>query len=308
MGDMSGISGTDHFYVATSATGVENNAGGAVPWALPVANSPTAAVSGQWLTLRTAIGLLDVLDEFIYLAEPLGEVTPSGTGTVHVRSAQLVSQANWNTEIATRFALSCAEHTLGVAGELALPDGTKLAEVITDARTLLDELEPGSAQRLGYLARLSALRRLHKERAELGDVTLEVLSEDESHDLAALDDPAYTTVIPITDAVLAATEALRHHLLPSFDTTHENAKAERAQHDVVDGNVELKTPTTIVTPFGSALVGGGPHMSWYDPSWVGAREAARHSRMAALDRGGVDAENAERSWQAGTLSEFLETH
>lgn len=307
MGGMTDGVTPEQFYVATDAAGVENAAGGVIQWALPSAKSSTSAVSGQSLTLRTALGLLDVLDEVIYRVEPVGEVAPLADGVVHVTSARLIAPSKWNTEVATRFALSCAEHILGAAADLTLPDGTALGAIITDAQSLLDELESGSSEHLGYLARLSALRRLHRERTELGEISLALLSEDEANDLAALDDSAYTTVIPVTDAVLAAIEALRHHLLPNFDIAHENSAEERAQHEVVDGSNELRIPTTIVTPFGSAMVGGGPHVPRYEPSWTGAREAARHARMAALDRGGEAGEALERSWQAGTLSELLES-
>ena len=298
---------TDHLYVATDSSGIEHGGSGDVVWSLPATKVSTYAASGEMLTLRTAFGLLEVFDEAIFRADPLTEVLASVDGTVHLAAARLISQANWSSEIATRFALSCAEHILGEAADLTLPDGTSLGEVITRARTLLDELEPDAAEHLGYLARLSALRRLRRERSELGDISLAVLTEDELNDFAALDDPAYATVIPITDAVLASIEALRHHLLPGFDIALENRRGERDEHEIVDGPTELKIPSTVVTPFGSALVGGGPRVTAYEPSWTGAREAARHARMAVLDRSGEEAERLERTWQAAALSALLES-
>jgi hypothetical protein len=296
---------TEQLYVATDASGVENALASPVQWALPAEGAVTTAPSGHLLVLRTALGLLEMLDEVIYRVDPMTEVVPSAEGSVHVASARLISKANWDTEVATRFALACAEHILGAAADLTLPDGTALGAIIADARVMLDGLAPDAPEHLGYLARLSALRRLHRERAELGEISLAVLGEDEAKDLTALDDPAYMTVIPITDAVLAATEALRHHLLPKFDADDEARVEERAQHEVVDGPKELRIPSTIVTPFGSAMVGGS-RMPAYDPAWVGARAAARHARMAALDKSGKAAEDLERNWQASTLSTLLE--
>ena len=296
---------SEQYYVATDAFGVENSLSGPIQWALPSEGSITSAPSGRLLTVRTALGLLEGLDAAIFRADPLDAAAPVGDGTLHVRSARLVSKANWDTEVATYFALSCAEHILGAAAELTLPDGTALGAVITDARATLDALAPGAPEHLGYLARLSALRRLRRERAELGDISYAVLGEDDAKDLAALDDPAYATVIPIIDAVLAATEVLRHHLLLRFDASDEERVEERAQHEIVDGPTALRTPTTVVTPFGSAMV-GATRVPSHDPAWVGAREAARHARMAAADRGGKAAEDVERAWQASTLSSLLE--
>jgi len=300
---------TDPLYVTTDADGVEHTADGDIVWQLPSTGATTTARADHPLVLRDSGALLEVLDEAIFRAEPVGEVTQSGDGTVHATSARLVVKTGWETESATRLALFCADHVLGNARDVPLPDGTPLGKVVSDAQRVLDELEsrPGEdLGYLGYLARLSALRRLHREHGELSDLALAAMVEDEKKDVEALDDPAYATVVPVIDAVLAAIEALRHHALPRSEMGREDRAEQREQHRSLEGRSELGIPTVMVTPFGSAMSGGGPKLLAHEPAWTSAREAARHARMAARDRGGQTGEMDERSWQASALASLLE--
>ncbi len=158
------MSTSGRFYVATDSNGVEHSvAQGHVTWRLPAGDVAQATEVGRPLVLRRPDALLEVLDERIYEAEPLGDATISHDGGVSVRSARLLAQTPWDTEMATRFALDCADHLLGETGDTSLPDGTSLAKVVADARRVLDGIETTNMEHLGYLARLRALRRLRHE-------------------------------------------------------------------------------------------------------------------------------------------------
>jgi hypothetical protein len=300
---------TDPLYVATDADGVEHTTDGDIAWQLPSTGATTTARADHPLVLRDPAALLGVLEEAIHRAEPVGETAPSGDGTVHATAARLVSETGWGTGSATRFALSCADHVLGDARGVPLPDGTPLGKVVSDAQRVLDGIEPrpgGDLGYLGYVARLSALRRLHRERGELSDLASAAMVADEAKDVEALDDPAYATVVPIVDAVLAAIEALRHHVLPRSEMGLEDRAEEREQQRMLEGKLEIGVPTVTVTPTGPVMSGGGPKLLAHEPAWTSAREAARHARLAARDRGGPTGEEDERSWQASALASLLE--
>jgi hypothetical protein len=81
---------------------------------------------------------------------------------------------------------------------------------------------------------------------------------DVAKDVEALDDPAYATVVPVVDAVLAAIEALRHHVLPRSELGREDRAEEREQQRMLEGKLEIGIPTVVTTLFGSAMSGGGP--------------------------------------------------
>ncbi len=259
---------------------------------------------GHPLVLRQPRALLEVLDERIYLAVPPPGVEIGSDGTASVPAARLGAQTNWNAATATRFALDCADHLLGEVGEVSLPDGTSLLKVTDDARKMLDGTASGSMEHLGRLARLSALRRLHHKRTEITAVSFAELEEDERKDIDAFDDPAYATVITITDSVLAAIEALRHYVLPAFYINNEDARESRKQHGIEDRETPTPAPTMITTPLGPVML-HAPHLLAYDPAWSGAREAARHARFAMKDRDGTDGETRELTWQAATLASLL---
>jgi hypothetical protein len=181
---------SESLYVATDSKGVEHASTGAIPWSLPDAEGIHVTELGHPLVLRRLDALLDVLDQSVYRAEALFDVDLDLVGTVSVPAARLVARAHWNTEVATRFALDCADHLLSKAEDLVLPDGSSLAKVIVDARQVLDGINPGAGDRLGYLSKLRALRRLRHERSEISALALELMVEDEARDLDALEDPA----------------------------------------------------------------------------------------------------------------------
>jgi hypothetical protein len=291
-------------YVATDANGVEHSATGRVAWKLPVEGAGQATTLGHPLVLRQPRALLEVLDERIYLAEAPKDVEIGSDGTVSVPSAQLNAQTHWDAAAATRFALDCADHLLSEVGDVSLPDGTSLSKVTNDARKMLEGTATNSMEHLGRLARLSALRRLRHERGEITALSLEELGEDDRKDIDAFDDPAYATVVTITDSVLAAIEALRHFVLPALYIDQEDAKENREQYAIEDRPTSLPTPTMVSTPLGPVML----HLpDWlpYDPAWAGAREAARHARLAMRDHGGADGEASELNWQAATLASIL---
>jgi hypothetical protein len=180
-----------------------------------------------------------------------------------------------------------------------------LGRIVTDAQHMLDDLGPHSAEHLGRMARLSELWRLHRERGELGELAFDLTLDDEAKDLDTFDDPAYETVAPVIDAVLAAIGALRHHALPRPEEALDDVREEHEESAALEARHVRKSPTVNVTPFGSAMTGGGPHVTSDEPSWAGAREAARHARLAVRDERGAVGETEEREWQAAELSSLL---
>lgn len=299
-----GDSVNERLYVPTDSKGVEHAAAGHIIWHLPIGDDVVVTRVGRALVLRQPEALLDVLDEQIYLAESLDDVKVSVDGTAVVQAARLVVQTRWDTETATRFALDCADYTLNETGDVSLPDGTFLSKVVSEARQVLDGIVSGNSDRLSYLARVHALRRLRHERTEVADLSLGLLTADEALDIDALDDPAYATVIPITDCVLVAIEALRHHVLPKPYMDIEDAREEREEHENLDSQRSVSGPKVVFTGFGT-LVSGSPFLP-YEPAWTAAREAARHVCLAAKDRQGEVGEANERARQATLLASILE--
>lgn len=85
---------TELFYVSMDAAGVEHAASGDITWALPRnASQLTTTENPHGLVLRTTSAPLDVLDEAIYRAEPVGGASPIVDGTMAVVSARLTSRA-----------------------------------------------------------------------------------------------------------------------------------------------------------------------------------------------------------------------
>ncbi len=291
-------------YVATDANGVEHSASGQVAWKLPVEGVAQVTDLDHPLVLRQPRSLLEVLDERIYLAESPKSVEIGADGTVSVPTAQLKELTRWNAAAATKFALDCADHLLSGVGDVSLPDGTSLAKVITDARQMLDGTASGSMEHLGRLARISALRRLSHEKAEITAVSFDELDDDGRKDIEAFDDPAYATVITVTDSVLAAIEALRHYVLPTFYSDVEDAQENREQYGIEDRQTPIPAPTMITTPLGPVML-HAPHLLRYEPAWACAREAARHARAAMKDRNGANGVASELTWQAAALASIL---
>ncbi len=292
-------------YVATNAEGVETTATGEISWNLPEVTGdttspgqPTRPPSGE-LVLRRAAALLDALDQRIFFAEPL-ETTGETRDMVTAQSARLTAETAWGVEGAARFALDCASHVLDEAtAATALPDGSRLGQVVAEARVILDRTSPESEQRLGLLARLAAVRRLHRLGGELGDEALAQLSGDLGSDLDALDDPAWTTIAACSEAVLAALEALRHLAMPRYARSREEAVDEHQAG-------EPGAPSAVIpTPWGPIAL-GAEHRSPYEPAWTAAREAAARARESASDGAGPKAEAAERTFQAELLKQALQ--
>lgn len=293
---------TDQLYVATGADGVEHSASGEIAWGLPDSGEHRAgaAVNARTdaLVLRRAASLLEALDEEIYRAEVLGDKKELGD-RVETASARLVSRAAWNTELAARFAIDCAEHSLEGAGQAKLPDGEELAPILAGARLVLEQDERGADERLGFLARLAAVRRLRKMRDSLSGEVLVQTTTDLGDDLDAVDDPNWATLASTEEAVLAALEAVRHVALPRYVRSREEAVDEHP-----DGEPARSAPL-FMTPWGQVAL-GAEHQSPYVPAWAAARDAAMRAREAARDRGGDEAGATELAWQARRLEEILE--
>jgi hypothetical protein len=291
-------------YVATNAEGVEEAASGAVPWSLPrlggdrtLPGDVTAPPEGGELVLYRLAALLEALDERIFFAEPVGE-SDDRVDTVGAQSARLTSETVWGVETAARFALDCAAHVLGEAASTALPDGSTLGDVVGEARVILDRTNPAGEERLGWLARLAALRRLRRLGSELGDVTLARLSGDLGSDLDALDDPAWTTIAACSEAVLAALEALRHLAMPRYVRSREDPLDEHPTDAPSTGRAIIPTPW-------GPIVLGAEHRSPYEPAWAAARDAAMRARESAAGDQGPATEHAERAFQADRLERIL---
>jgi len=295
---------TGDLYVPTDANGFEHTPGGVVAWISPDGGMVRTATSEQPVLLREAGALLDVLDECIYRAEALGESATSSDGVVSARAGRLRGLTPWDTEAAAAFALDCVVHVLGDSADATLPDGTTFAEVVAEARGALGGLSDAAGAHLGLLVRLGALHRLKKDRWELGAVATGLVSDDVVRHLDALEDPRYEAIAPIVDAVLAAIEALRHHVLPRLLVGLEDSVEENEEHRVLDRQTVLHVPRLESTAWGPVEVGGSPSLP-FEPAWSSAREAARHARTCARSRGGAPAESDERAWQAARLSDIL---
>lgn len=295
---------TVKLYVATDSTGVGHAGGAAVRWHLPAAGDPaevTAAPDGSALVLCSATALLGELDERIFLAEATaGASDVDERGTLRATAARLLAETSWSVETAARFALDCAEHVLGEAAGAVLPGGATLGQVIADARAVLDRTSDEAEARLGMLARLWALHRLRRQGEKVGDLAFGTLAEDRTADLDALDDPAWATAATVRDAVLGAVEALRHVALPRHVDVDEATYSR-----VADAEDTPSLPSApIVTPWGTITVGAEHHRG-DEPAWVAARDTAARARDTARDRGGKDAELAERAFQADQLETLL---
>ncbi|MGB9112736.1 MAG: hypothetical protein WCF24_08425 [Acidimicrobiales bacterium] len=292
---------TDHLYVATSADGIEHTATGEIAWRLPddAKGAPGATTTEpELLVLRRPAALLDALDEVVYRAQALGDQNDLGD-RIETKSARLVAKTRWDTDVAARFAIDCAEHALEGAEHVALPDGEELAPILAGARLVLERDERGPDETLGFLARLAAVRRLRKVRDALSDAVLASTTADLGDDLDAVDDPKWATLAAGQEAVLAALEAVRHVALPRYVRSREEAVDEHPDDQPPTSNPQLMTPW-------GPIVFGAEHQSPYVAAWVAARDAAMRAREAAQDRGGDEAEAAELAWQASRLEEVLE--
>jgi hypothetical protein len=293
----------DHLYVATGADGIEHAASGEIAWRLPddATGAPGAETRSDSarLVLRRPAALLDVIDEHVYRAEAVGESKELGD-RVETTGARLTSKARWATDTAANFAIECAAHALQGGQDVTLPDGEALASILDDALAVLERDERGADERLGFLARLAAVRRLRRLHDSLSDVVFAKTTADLGDDLDAVDDPKWATLAASEEAVLAALEAVRHVALPRYVRSREEAVDEHSDDAPPASNPFLMTPW-------GPIAFGAEHVSPYVPAWVAARDAAMRAREAAHDRGGDEAQAAELRWQAGRLGEVLES-
>jgi hypothetical protein len=106
--------------------------------------------------------------------------------------------------------------------------------------------------------------------------------------------------------VLAAIEALRHHVLPHLYRRVDDRLEEVEEDHAMEGRDAAVTRQAhlVMTPFGGSWT--GRYVLPYEPAWTSARAAARHARQAMRDRSGEAAERAERTSQAERLEALLE--
>lgn len=285
-------------YVATDPEGRERRAGGKTVWPLPYqlvnTMTPGDTVHAE-VVLCEPLGLLGRLDERIWHAAPVQDFDAAMAavyahstervdepGRLYVVGARLVSPTGWDGFMAADFALDCAEHVLGAAADVALPDGTKLSEALAHVRGWLQAAESADGPG-GKLHDLAISRRLRREGRAIGEAAAQLAEDDVRAQVEALDDPVWTTLEAARDAVLAAVEAVQHALLPRL-REREAHRYEEAEH---------QHPET-----------GGARLSFV-PSWVAADDAAELARRAAADAGGHDAADTEQHWQAERLGERL---
>jgi hypothetical protein len=287
------------YFVATDETGVERMSGDSIRWTVPSDDGAAIALTrpdGLRIVLREPVALLDTLDDVIWIAEPDDGVTATDVdGEFSTHSARLVRRTAWDQTAAARFAIDCAEHAIGRAAEVELPNGQKIADVLAAARAFLDSAtDPGT--HLGPLARLATIRRLKRENRLVTDLAYGLSMEDINNELDTTLDAAWTSAASVADSLFAALEALRHLAFPRYVGARENLAVEQGNHHEDDA----VPPSILTTPWGAISI-GGDHESPYLPAAVAAREAALRAREAVRDRDGADGERAERAWQAERL-------
>jgi hypothetical protein len=279
-------------YVATDEEGRQAHLDPPVIWPLPARDGdvvvPGGALTGD-LVLSEPGDLLGKLDSHVHVAEPTGAEAPAagaGGGAHHVGSARLVSTTPWDGYMAAGFALDCAEHVLGEAGEVALPDGTPLRAALVRVRQWLASAE-GDDGPTGRIRELALAWRMRRQGKAIGDAAFATYAADLAAEVDAMEDPVWTAVAAARDAALAAVEAVQHARMPVVSTI------ESGSYEAVERHVDQ---------------GGGIHRhapaSWV-PFWVAADDAAERARQAAGASGGEEAAAAERAWQAGRLGELL---
>jgi hypothetical protein len=284
-------------FVATDSDGVQHHEGFRRQWPLPVPGAdgwePGAVVEpdehGKPVVLD-ADALLDQLGERIFVAEL---VRDDGT-------ARLVGGTSWSEPAAAMFALDCVEHVLEIvpgSAQAELPVGGTLGEIIASAREYLSTGAGTDTQRLGFVSRMAAARRLRHESTAIGDAAFAAAAHAEGEGVDIMSDPAWETLAAARDAVLAAVEAVRHVALP-FLADRETRKYEAHEERRAAADVD-----EVDTPWGRFAVGGGGPR--YAPAWVSARDAAERSREAAADLEGSETGATERSWQVKRLLERL---
>ncbi len=321
-------------YVSTSRDGRSRGTTGEVRVDVPQPGQPPSgapfSVEGPHLALRTLQGLLGDLGERIFvaeaagpepaepaegpeLAEGAGPVEPAGgagAGSAvqvadgqegpdvwSVRAARLVGETGWDDAAAARFALECAEHAVGDGPEVVLPHGYTLGGVLADVRGAVERAE-APAPAVGWLGRMAALRRLRRDGAALADLATLAAKEDEGAGIDLLDDPAWTRLAAVEEAVLAAAEAVRFLSHPGRVAAQEEVEARRL------AGVEPAEPDVEETPWGWVSIGSS-RVPAYRSAARSAEHAAERARQAARDAGGPAAEAAEVEFQLAVLARLL---
>jgi hypothetical protein len=291
------------YFVPTDGEGRQQIGDDVTTWALPRrlddgSFDPGHAVepaAGAPIVLRDLDGLLEDLGERIFVAEAVG---PEGSGTDEgsAAGARLVAETAWNLHEAARFALDCAEHALGELTATTLPSGTSLAEVFSSARQSLDRDEKTGDGLVERISRLALARRLRHLGDDVADSAFTITVADEAADLDAFDDPSWTLTAAARDAVLSATEAIRHDALP---------RLLEGQNRRYESDSSLGPPGQVLsTPWGNFT---GGNRAGVVPAWVAARDAAERARQAVADADGAGAGTRERQWQRDRLAEALGT-
>lgn len=304
-------------YVSTGRDGRSETGAGEVVWAVPppgeaarpgrpgLPSGPTAAEEAV-LELRSPDGLLDDLGERIFVAEAVGEPLDEDDDPVaRVRSARLVAETAWGDRAAARFALGCAEHAMGDQAEVALPHGRTIGSVLGDVRRALDESGTPSAS-LHWLGRFATLRRLRRDGVAVGDLAMLAAKEDEKSGLDVVDDPAWTGLAAIEEAVLACAEAYRYLSHP-----HERAREEAVDDEARER--DRRPPSEVhveETPWGWVAL-GTERIPAHRPAARSAQHAAERCRQAVADAAGAgpagaEAARSERAWQGRLLASALE--
>jgi hypothetical protein len=286
---------TDALFVPTDRNGRQFHDGEETVWSFPsraedgdggtavpgAVKQPPA--SGQ-VVLLDLDGLLEELGERIFVA--------TGSGL----SPKLVSETAWSLSAAANFALDCAEHVIANAGSVALASGETLADAIAAARRWLQDASGAETGLLARLSRLATLRRLRHQAGEVADAAFDVAIDAEAADEDIFDDPRWTAIAAVRDAVLAAIEAVRHDTFPHISDASSAASESERREGV------QSPPTVVDTPWGPFR---STHTSAVVPAWVAATEAAERARQAATDAAGADATASERAWQRDRLAQVL---
>lgn len=287
--------GNRHF-VVTDAAGVARV--GEAEQRIDLDASPAPTIDGSF-ELVDAAALLDVMDEIIFEVAAVGPTVDVAPGIVHATSIRLIARTTWDVRAAASFALTCVEHVIADERDITIPGGHTLGSVLDDARGFLDEAGGEREGRLAHLSRLATARRLRREGESVGDVARGRLAEDLANEIDAMNDPEWTLLASIVDAVLATVEALRHLARPHYVTDREETGGERDEN-IGSGFV----PQILTTPWGPFAI-GAEHDSTYVPTSHLAREAAFRARECAFDRAGQAAKDAETEWQVAQLEAIL---
>jgi hypothetical protein len=278
-------------------------------WPLPSRRgdgwAPGEAVTGE-VVACTVDALVERLDEQIFVLEPVGESgggaaqpSPDEDGLVRLAGGRLLAPTAWTVPSAARLALDLAEHVVGDAAHVTVPGGKTLGEVLDDARSVLTEEVETEHHGFDRLHERIVLRRLKHEGGAVGDAAFSELALKDV-DADVLDDPVWTAIASVRDAVFATVEAVQY----AKDRRRSEREGDRFEEDLEkSGGVTVPGPTA---GFGAGPISvhRGPRAGWA-PAWVAAMDTAERARQAAEHTGGAEAAGAERAFQVERLSHYL---